>query len=296
MNTSLRLLLLASFLPCGAALALGQPAGRGEGPEVTIRYAHGESDDLDGAGAGAEAGVDSYQLAFRDSAAVGERTRLLYGFDWTRHVLDLGGEAWLPEDLQSLALSLGVAQRLDDRWRLLLSVSPRLAAADADFSAARVDVPVLALASYTASAELTWSFGLRYSARSDLEVMPVAGVNWRFAPDWQLSLGWPESGVSYRATERLTLRAVAHFQGGDYHVDADPRPLAAQTGRPLEGAWLEYREIRVGLAAEYALGGKLGLRLEAGRSVGQRFEYLDRGVELEGDGAFYGSAGLTARF
>lgn len=161
------------------ALALGataQPAARAGGQEFVARYSFGGSNELNSVGPGAEVGVESFQLSWRSSAALGDNTRALFGLEWTRHELDRTGVTWLPENLKALAVPLGVSHRFDERWRLLVTMTPRLAGADGDFGDARVDLPMLALASYASSPELVWSFGFRYGAQSDIKLLPIAGV------------------------------------------------------------------------------------------------------------------------
>ncbi|HLP08242.1 MAG TPA: hypothetical protein VK178_08750 [Opitutaceae bacterium] len=285
--------LLAACLPLGAA---AQPAERAAGHEFGARFSSSGAAALDGAEPGAEAGVATYQLSWRGRAALGAGTTALLGLEWSRHELDRIGATWLPENLKSLTAQLGVAHRFDARWRLLVNAAPRIAGADGDLRDARADLSVLALASYDANADLRWSIGLRYGARSDRKLLPIAGVVWCFAPEWELCLAWPESGVSYRATEALTLRSLASIFGGDYRFAHDPRPAGARSGPSWRGGWLELREVRAGLAAEYAFAARYALRLESGYVVDRRFEFMQRGLELSADGALYGTLGLTARF
>jgi hypothetical protein len=121
-------------------------------------------------------------------------------------------------------------------------------------------------------------------------------VVWKFAPEWEFRLAWPESGLTYRATPQLTLRAVAAFHGGDYRLKDDPRVPADRTGASLANSWLEYREVRAGLAAEYALGRGVSLRADLGKVVSQRFEYIDRSLKLTGGSPTFFSLGAVARF
>ncbi len=298
MSTSVRFAVALLFLSLGigSTVAFAQPADRGGGFELSARYSHSADSALDNAGPAAEVGVDSYSLGLRSRAPLGERTQLLYGLEWTRHELDLAGTSWLPETLKSLAAPLGVSHSFDDAWRLLATMTPRIAGADGSLSSARFDLPVLALASYKTSPELTWSFGLRYGPRSDIAVLPIAGVVWQFAPEWELKVAWPESGVSWRATEQLMLRAVVTINGGDYRLADDPRTLAERVGPSLASTWLEYREIRAGFVAEYAFSRVLSVRAELGQVVDQRFEYVDRDVKLNGESPFYFGCSVVGRF
>ncbi len=294
--SSLRPLTLALLVPLGSvAAALAQPTGARDGFELSARYSHTGRSDLDTASPVSSVAVDSFQLGLRANTALSKTTSLLYGLDWSRHELDGVGPRWLPGSLQALAAPLGVSQRFNDHWRLLATVSPRLAGAGGDLGSAGFDLPVMALASYTTSPELTWSFGLRYGARSDIKVLPIAGVVWKFAPEWEFRLAWPDSGLSYRATPELTLRAVAMFHGGDYRLEKDPRAPADRTGASLADSWLEYREVRVGVAAEYAINRSFSLRADLGKVVSQRFEYIDR-LKVDGANPTYLGLGLVARF
>lgn len=292
-----RALALAILVSHGTALSvLAQPAGSRDGFELTSRYSHTGRSDFEAGGPTSSVAVDSYQLGLRANTSLSGTTSLVYGLDWTHHELNLSGSPSLPGNLKSLAVPLGVSHRFDDQWRLLATVSPRIAGASGDLSAGGFDLPVLLLASYTTRPTLTWVFGLRYGARSDIKVLPLAGVVWKFAPEWEFRLAWPESGLSYRATPQLTLRANAGFHGGDYRIDDDPRAPAARTGVSLDGSWLEYREVRIGLAAEYAIRRSISLRADLGKVVSQRFEYLDRGLQYKGGSPTYFTLGVVARF
>lgn len=275
----------------------GQPAAapRG-GVQFAAVYSHATESNFDTAVGEGRATINSWRLRLGSSAALSADTRLLFGAEWTRHELDLSGPRWLPGRLQALALPLGVSNRGSDRWGFLLNLRPGLAVADSGLASRGFDLPVLALASYTAGPELTWNFGLRYSARSDVQLLPLAGATWRFAPNWEAAVSFPESGVSYRATPQWMLRAVAAIHGGDYRLDTDPRAPGNRVGRSLADAWLEYREIRVGLAAEYALGPKVKARIDLGLAIDQRFDYFDHGVELKGGSPVYLGLSLAGQF
>ena len=294
---SLRSSALVTLLLLGATVSESAlPKVAREGAELSVRYSQTGTSDLEAAGPASSVAVRSFQLGGRTGTSLTDTTQLLFGADWTEHHLEVTGRRWLPERLQAMALSLGVSHRWDERWQLLATLQPRLASAGSGLSSAGFDVPVMALANYTANPELTWSFGLRYGARSDIKVLPIAGVMWRFAPAWDFRLAWPDSGLGYRATPQLTLRAVATFHGGDYRLTEDPRAPADRTGASLHNAWLEYREVRVGLAAEYAVGRGVSLRAGFGKVVSQRFLYLDPDLRLKGETPTYFALGAVLRF
>lgn len=289
-RASLRFLALFTLPLVGFA----QPGGTRSSVDVVARTSYSAESDLDVPGTAVS--VQSWQLGFGESIGLSDATRLRLGVEWTRHELDLSGPRWLPERLQSIAAPIGIVHRWDERWSLLANLQPRFASAGSSLSSAGFDVPVLALASYRANPELTWSFGFRYSDRSDVSLLPIAGVVWRFAPGWEAGLAFPETGLSYQATPRLTYRAVATFHGGDYRLETDPRAPADRNGGSLDDAWLEYREIRTGVAVDYAVSDALRVRADVGVVVDQRFDYFTRGVELEGGSPAYFTLALMGRF
>jgi hypothetical protein len=290
-------LLLCACLASGlSASAPAEPVkSRGNGIELSARYSHSANSALTAPTSAGKVSMDSFHLALKTGTPVSETTRLLYGLDWTRHELALTETHSLPGTLKSLSLPLGVSHRFDERWQLLALASPQIAGADGSVSTAGFALPLTALAQYTASPTLTWSFGLRYSSRSDISLLPLVGVSWNFAPDWKFELGWPESGLSYKVTPRLTLRANATVQGGAYLLDGDPRLANARTGA-LARAWLDYRELRAGVAASYMLTPAFSLRVDAGRVLDQRFEYIQRALTLKGSHPAYVALSASGRF
>lgn len=273
-----------------------QPPARAVDGEVSIRYSGTSSEDLTGAPAAGEASVSSIQVSARGSAKIAEQTRLNFGLEWVRHDLDLSTPAWLPGELSSLALPLGVTQTLDESWRLSLQAQPRLASTSDSLDGDGFDVPVMALASYTQNPELTWSFGVRYSDHGDYKVMPIVGLSWKFAPDWEARVAFPETALIYRVNKALSLRAVAGVHGGSFRVSDDASAPSTPAGASLRKAWLEYREIRTGVAASLALSPMFSVRADVGAAFGRRFEYIDRGLTLKGGTPLYGTLAVSARF
>ncbi len=291
-----RLLLCAALALGLSASLLAEPQKAREGGlELSARYSHSGSSELSGPAPAGKVSMDSFQLALRTGTPLSAGTRLLYGLDWTRHELAFADANSLPATLKTLTLPLGVSQRLDERWRLLAMASPQLAGADGSLSTAGFALPLTALAHYTASPTLTWSFGLRHNSRADISLLPLVGVSWTFAPDWNFELGWPESGLSYKVTPRLTLRANATVQGGAYLLDGDPRLDNARTGA-LARTWLDYRELRAGVAASYALTPAFSLRVDLGRVLDQRFDYTQRALTVKGGHPAYLTLSVLGRF
>lgn len=153
------------------------------------------------------------------------------------------------------------------------------------------NVPLLLGASYAKSRDLTWLFGARVNAYSEHAVLPFVGVRWQFAPDWSLGLAFPRSGVQWRVSPDLTLDAGIGFQGGTYRITDNIGTPAGAVGQ-LANTFVDYREIRVGFGAEFALNRRLSFRIDAGAFTDRRFDYFDRDYTLDGDGGVFAAVAL----
>lgn len=289
-----RLLSLMGILVAATAAAVAQPRSARDGTQASLRFSHTMEAALENV-AGGEFSLSSLEFGVRGASAISATTQLLYGVSVAHHELDLRGPSVLPTRLQSVGLPLGLMQRVDDKWRWSAMVQPRYAGAP-NLGDGGFDVPVLAFANYLASPDLTWTFGLRYSARSSIEVLPIIGLTWKFAPEWEAKVAFPESGVYFRPSSALTVGGIVELHGGDFRIDRDPRPVGSRPGGSLDRSWLEYREIRGGLSAQYDLSSGVSLRADAGYAFSQRFEYERLDWEIDGEGAPFFAVSLVARF
>ena len=75
------------------------------------------------------------------------------------------------------------------------------------------------------------------------------------------------------------------------------RDFGTQQGNAaLNNQEVDYREIRTGAGARYALGRALTVEVEGGWMIDRRFDFHERGLLLNGDGAPYVSAFLNFSF
>lgn len=291
----------ARFLPLlTLSVALGLPALRAQAPagdQLSFSYSHTADNALSRGGAGAgDLGVDATRLAWRSGLPLSQATRATYGLTWNRFGFDRPAALAVPDTLQELSLDLGLSHRLNAQWLLIASVSPGLYGDLEGSSGDAFNAPALLLASYAQNPSLAWTFGLRVDAFSERAVIPFVGVNWKFAPDWEFTLGVPRAGVSYQASPALKLGLGVTAQGGNFHVGRDPRQVAIAAGPRLADTKLDYHEIRVGLAADYKLSDLFSVNAEAGVVTDQKFDYYDRGYTLDGDAVAFFTLGLSARF
>lgn len=292
MRYRLPLCLLAAI---GVIPLAARPQSAG-GHTVTAQFSVSADSDLTRAGAPAgEVGVNSFAATWRSSATLSPTTRLSYGLNWERFDFNRPVTLAVPDTLQEVAVVLGASHRLNEFWLLTGTVRPGL---HGDFEGDGGDAfnaPLLLLATRVHSPELAWAFGLRADWFSERAVIPFIGVNWKFAPGWEFSLGMPRAGVSYAATPALQFALGVSVQGGNYHVARDPRGPTISSVR-VDDTTLDYHEIRVGLAADWKLNESFALTAEAGVITDQKFDYFDRAVTLDGGGIGFLTLGLTGRF
>ncbi len=283
---------LLALLPMAAA---SLPARAEE--QLSTRFSWSADNDLrQGSTPGGEVGVRAGFIDWESSAALTDATRLTYGLAWSGYDFSRPGPMAVPDKLQEISLSLGTVHRFNPQWRLIASIQPGLYGDLEGGSGDAFNVPAMLLATYAPSRDLAWSFGLRADPFADKPVLPFAGVNWRFAPRWEFTLGFPRAGFSYEATSALKLGFGATVQGGSFHIAADPRPVSATVGPRLDDTSLDYREIRIGLSADYRFNDSLSLSVGVGAITDQKFDYHERGYTLNGDATAFFTLGLTGRF
>lgn len=292
MRIPILLLLPGLILPTLRA----QPAPAG-GSTVRMHSSGSAGSDLTRAGAAAgEVEVRALSATWRSVVALAPATQLDFGVNWESFDFDRSALSGVPDALQEASVVVGAAHRLGTAWRLTATARPGFYGDDEGMNGDAFNAPLLALAMWRQSPELGWAFGLRVDWLSERPVIPLVGVNWQFAPDWEFVIGMPKAGVSYRASEALKLTLGASVQGGNFHVARDPQASGPAAGTGLQDTTLDYHEIRVGLAADWRLNEQFSVLFEAGVITDQKFDYFDRGYTLDGGGVGFYTLGVTGRF
>ncbi len=302
MHALMKRLLAGSFLFSAtlAPFAVAQPTSIARTDELrhtfSSEYSYSSRETLDRGGPAGEVGVNRVSFAFTQRPALAPAAAgFSYGLAADLHFLDTTRGTPLPAQLNEVAFNLGYTRPLDSRWTATVTLRPGLYGDFEDISDRTFNAPLLLGAAYARSRELIWLFGLRADLRSDDPVLPFVGVRWRFADDWSLNLAFPRSGVVWQLSPDLALDAGVSLQGGTYHISKSLGSPAGATG-PLRDTFVDYREIRVGLGAEFTLTRRATLRLDAGAFTDRKFEYFKRNYTLNGDGRFYASVALRSAF
>lgn len=241
--------------------------------------------------------VTTYGVSFSGRHAWDERTQFVYGVAVQQHELDQDGASVLPlpAHLAEFSLNLGAQRRIDAHWSAAVYLRPGFYGDFEEQLGKSFNVPALLLANYAQSRALIWSFGVNANPFSDNPVLPIAGVRWQFAPAWTFSVGFPRSGFTYQATENLAVRASAGFAGGSFRVSRNVGSPAVGLAR-LANTYVDFREVRVGLGLDYALGERVTLSADLGAVTDRKFDYFDRNYRLDGDAGTFVALALKGSF
>lgn len=214
---------------------------------------------------------------------VASDSRWLFGAGWQRFWFSRPDGSAIPESLTALAAKIGYNRELSPQWSLRAEIDPGLYSDLEDLSAEDFNAPAGLRFIYAASRELQWFFALNLDLRSDNPVLGGPGLRWVFAPKWTLLLLIPAPRIEYAATSDLTLFAGANLRGGSFRVAED---FGRRHGRPqLDDQNVSYRELGAGIGARWKLSPTLTLSAGAGWVFDRRFEFDDRDLLLNGDGA-----------
>lgn len=306
MSLSLRHSLPSAFLALAVSAALGlgsalraQPASATFRPALidsfSTSYSYSGSGDV--ARGGTQVGeVSLSRFDFSVSGRMPIREGLVFipGLAYTHTTLDASAGVPLPGSVQELSLSLGLRGVINREWAYLAAIRPGFYG---DFKKVSdsFNAPLFLAAFYTPSPELTWTFGVTANAYNDHPVLPVVGVRWKFAPDWQLDVGFPRTAVTYRVNSQLSLRTGLSVLGGNYRISENLGSPAPGVAR-LANTYLNLTEIRVGAGVNYTFADGLSLDLDAGVTTLRRFDYPDRNYRLNGDNVGWLTLALNRRF
>jgi hypothetical protein len=261
--------------------------------DVTATYAFSSEGDIERNGKIGTAEITHYEFEASFSLPAPDTWMFSTALAWKRDELELTGAVPLPKELEEIGLNFmamkDLSRELGPGWSTMLMLSPSFSSDAGKISGDSFSLFGMATIGKEVSPTFSWNVGLVGMTRGDMKVIPMLGVNWRFAPNWELAVGFPRTGVSYQFSEALRLNAEVSMQGGTYYLTKAP---AAGLGH----TYLDYRETRVGLGAEYQFSPNLSVALDGGMVLDREFDYYDRGLKLDGKSASFGRCSLRYRF
>jgi len=266
-----------------AAQTITSPRGPGGAFDWQARYSASGSADL-AEGSRPLGPIRHFHTAVEGSTtlALGSDSAAIVGLGWRR--FDFSGSlADVPESLSSLALKVGYSRTLSPQWSLRAEIDPGVYSDFEDVGSDDLSAPFGLRVIYAASRELQWAFALFVDTRSSVPVIGGVGARWQFAPKWTLLAFLPEPRVEYAASESLRIFAGAGMRGGTFRVAED---FGRRRGRAqLDNQDVDFREITLGAGARWEISRNLTAGVTLGWMLDRRFEYENRDLLLNGDGA-----------
>lgn len=207
----------------------------------------------------------------------------LVGGSWQHFIFSTPARAPLPDSLSILALKLGYNCSLTPQWSLRAEIDPGIYSDFEDVGGDDFNAPAGLRFVYAVSRDLQWFFGLNVDPRSGHPLVGGAGVRWHFAPEWTLLLLVPAPRIEYAVTPDLTFFAGANLRGGTFRVAEN---FGRSRARPeLDDQNVGYRELSAGAGARWQLAPNFSFSASVGWLFDRRFEFDDRNLLLNGDGA-----------
>jgi hypothetical protein len=217
------------------------------------------------------------------------------GVSAQRYSFGLPANAPIPNTLQSTSLIIGFDFQLGESWIGRVEVEPGLYGDFHDPDTGDFNAPFIMGVSYIASASLQWVAGVSVDVYRRYPVIPAVGVRWNVGSGWTINAVLPTPRLEYALSKPLTLYAGAEFKDIAYRVADD---FGDKHGRSkLNGAIMEYDELRVGAGITWKATSAVSLEVEGGYMPYREFNFhrAEFGLRTK-QGAPYGQVALSAKF
>ncbi len=278
-------------------VAIDQPQSRVD-QSVSLNYSYVGDADLK-SGAGGHLGEQTSHFNYSAKVPLNDQYSLTFGLGYNRIDFSQPAGSPLPYDLQTLSLSVGADYKISDEWSVFATVSPRLEMIDGwnNIESQDVDISGALGASYKPNKNLSLTFALDIDPDSSLgiPVIPFVGMRWQFADQWSLNAGFPRTSIDYQVLPNLRVSPIElSFEGGSFRTGSH---YGDSVGAPqLNDRRLDYREVRVGAGADYAIEKNLDLTLNAGAAVYREFDFRDADTSPEVKPAPFVQVGVKLGF
>ena len=297
---NLRSTLFILLAACLTAAGFAQPASVTFRPALIDTFASSYSYSGAGDFKRGTTKIDGISLSrFEFSAAgripIAEGTLFTPGLAYTSTTIETPDNTPLPKTVQELSANLGVRGLLSKEWAYLVALRPGLYGDFEKIGTKSFNAPLFLASFYVPNSYITWIFGITANAFNHHPVLPVLGLRLKLAPDLQLDVGFPRTGLSYALNSDLTLRGGLSAFGGNYRITKDLGSPAPGV-QSLNNTYFDVTEIRGGIGATYKIASNLELEGDFGYTIMRRFEFPDRNYRLRGDNVTWVSLALNTRF
>ena len=226
-----------------------------------------------------------FRLGYGVSKTVSEKYSWRVGVEYERHSFGVPGGAFLPNTLQALSFNLGNTWRVGEKWALQFEGDPGLYSDFEDIDWEDLNTPLSFRALYFHRPNLIWTLAVIGNIKSEFPIVGGIGARWLPTDRLTVDVILPRPQVAYRVNDALTIFAGGEFKGGGYRVAED---FGARVGRAdLNDQDVFYREARAGGGFRWKVFKKVVAVAEGGWVIDRRFTYVDRDLQLNGDGAGY---------
>jgi hypothetical protein len=192
-------------------------------------------------------------------------------------------------------LVAGVDIQAFGSWLFRLEATPGFYSGSDRFDGSDFNMPFVLGATYIVGPDLQWILGCQVDVHSRYPVLPGAGVRWKFAERWVLNAILPTPRLEYSYSKSLTFYSGMDIKLGTYRLDGSFG--TAHDARVLNGAFVDYTELRVGAGLSWKLSRSLTLELESGYMPYRDFDYHHNDLNPKTlNGAPYGQISLGGRF
>ena len=205
------------------------------------------------------------------SAQVRDTVLLRLGAGWEGYFFYPEARAPIPDSLQAESLEVGADIQVSPAVLVRVAALPGIYSNAVDITSKDFNVPFEIAASYFVSTDLILLGGIYVDVNSQTPIFPVIGVHWKVSDKWVIEGMPPRPQIQYILSDNFTLFAGADLHEETYVVDSR---FGTSRGFPqLNGAILEYTEIRGGAGLKWKVSKYATLDFEGGCVPYRRFDY-----------------------
>ena len=208
----------------------------------------------------------------------------VWGVEYERYDLNKSSPR-LPEVLQSIGAHLGWEYREGEDPLLMLQLQPGWHGGK-NMRDGGFDCPVTLGSGYPVADNLDAAFGVYYARFATYQWLPVGGLVWKPAKEWELDLLFPNSTLTWTVNETDSVVAFLEELGTGYQIhDANDRSLR-----------LEYYQTKAGFLWEHEFKPGWSTSLQAGWAFGRTMDFYEQNRTVTSPSTPFVALGLKARF
>ena len=231
------------------------------------------------------------------SLQVRDTALLRLGVGWLGYFFYPKDRALIPGSLQAEYLEVGADVQVSPAILARIAALPGIYSNAVDITTRNFNVPFEIAGSYFVSTDLIILAGIYVDVNASTPIFPVFGVHWKISDKWLIEGMPPRPQLRYLLSDTITLFAGADLRENTFVVD---QRFGTSRGSPqLNGAILEYNEIRAGAGLTWKVSKYASLDLEGGLTPYRRFDYahVADGIKVKSEDVVpYFRIGLSAAF